>query len=121
MPERAVQPARAPVSHAQPNGNGNGNVSSDAGAGVAPSEVVIRFREALDYDRSVTLFQRIQVALSRHAGSVSVFVELPRAGQGARRIATSFQARPSAELVTEITREVGEGVVDVLLPTERRG
>nr|MBA3375223.1 hypothetical protein [Actinomycetota bacterium] len=123
MPERA-QVAHAPAIPSRPNGNlnasGNGNGSSAIAQDPAPSEVVIRFREALDYDRSVMLFQRIQVAVSRHAGTASVFVELPRTGQLARRIATSFQARPSAELVTEITREVGEGVVDVLLPADRR-
>ena len=120
MPERAGQAARPPVTPVRPNGNGDGDGSTAVRAGSEPGEVVIRFRDALDYDRSVALFQRIQVALSRHAGPVSVFVELPRAGQEARRIATSFQARPSAELVTEITREVGEGVVDVVLPAERR-
>jgi hypothetical protein len=83
--------------------------------------VVIRFREVLDYDRSVMLFQRVQVALARHTGDVSVFVELPRAGQPARRIATSFQARPSIELVTEIAREVGEDIVDVVLPGRAAG
>lgn len=120
MPERAAPPPRPAVRYGATNGNGNGagngSASGGARASVAPGEVVIRFREALDYDRSVALFQRIQTALSRHAGTASVFVELPRAGQAASRIATSFQARPSAELVSEITREVGEGVVDVVLP-----
>lgn len=117
MPERTAPQARPAV--AAPSGNGHGNGSAAAVTAAAGVEVIIRFREVLDYDRSVALFQRIQVALSRHAGSVSVFVELPRAGQGSRRIATSFRARPSAELVTEITREVGEGVVDIVLPVEQ--
>ena len=117
MPERTAPQARPAV--AAPGGNGHGNGSGAAVTTAADVEVIIRFRGVLDYDRSVALFQRIQVALSRHAGSVSVFVELPRAGQGSRRIATSFRARPSAELVTEITREVGEGVVDIVLPVEQ--
>jgi DNA polymerase-3 subunit alpha len=103
--ERVPQPDARP---ARGNGNGSG----------ATGEVVIRFREALDYERSVAMFQRIQAALARHAGSASVYVELPRAGQSSRRIATSFHARPSSDLVREITREVGEGVVDVVLPQE---
>ena len=121
VPERAASQARPTVAPPSGNGHGNGHGSGNGATVTADAngEVIIRFREVLDYDRSVTLFQRIQVALSRHAGSVSVFVELPRAGQGLRRIATSFRARPSAELVTEITREVGEGIVDIVLPVEQ--
>ena len=88
----------------------NGNGATHTG------DVVIRFREALDYDRSVALFQRIQQVLVRYAGTAPVYLELPRAGSGVRRVATTFRARPADELAREIDREVGPGVVDVLLP-----
>lgn len=91
-------------------GEGNGNGATHTG------EVVIRFREALDYERSVALFQRIQQVLARYAGVAPVYLELPRAGSGVRRVATTFRARPAEELAREIDREVGAGVVDVLLP-----
>ncbi len=95
------------------NGNGNGHAGAPAAG-----EIVIRFREALDYERSVALFQRIQRVLKRHAGASPVYVELPRSGQGTRRIATSARARPSPELAAELVREVGDDLVNVLLPIE---
>ena len=88
----------------------NGNGAAHVG------DVVIRFREALDYERSVALFQRIQQVLARHAGPAPVYLELPRAGSGIRRVATTFRTRPSDELAGEIEGEVGPGVVDVVLP-----
>jgi len=45
-----------------------------------------------------------------------VYLELPRAGSGVRRVATTFRARPADALAQEIDREIGAGVVDVLLP-----
>jgi len=96
---------------APPNGSGgNGNGHAPAG------DVVIRFREVLDYDRSIAVFQRIQQVLARYAGSLPVYLELPRAGSGMRRVATTFRARAASELSREIDAAVGAGVVDVVLP-----
>jgi DNA polymerase-3 subunit alpha len=92
------------------NGNGHGSASGD---------VVIRFREALDYDRSIAVFQRIQQVLARYAGPLPVYLELPRAGSGVRRVATTFRARAADELSREIDAAVGAGVVDVVLPEAR--
>jgi DNA polymerase-3 subunit alpha len=79
-------------------------------------ELVIRFREALDYERSVAIFQRIQQVLKGHAGSSVVILELPRAAGGVRRVPTSFRARPSRELAEAVASEVGGDVVEVVLP-----
>jgi hypothetical protein len=98
--------------NAVPAGNGNGN-------GHAGGDVVIRFREALDYDRSIAVFQRIQQVLARYGGPLPVYLELPRAGSGVRRVATTFRARAAQELGTEIDAAVGAGVVDVVLPESR--
>jgi hypothetical protein len=95
-------------------GNGNGHAS---GGG----DLVIRFREALDYDRSIAVFQRIQQVLARYAGPLPVYLELPRAGSGVRRVATTFRARAADELSREIDAAVGPGVVDVVLPEARVG
>jgi DNA polymerase-3 subunit alpha len=94
------------------NGNGNGN-------GHAGGDVVIRFREALDYERSIAVFQRIQQVLSRYGGPLPVYLELPRAGSGIRRVATTVRARAAEELSREIDAAVGAGVVDVVLPEAR--
>ena len=122
MPERQTPPpapvaSRGPIGngHARGNGNGSGNGAH------ANGDVVIRFRQALDYERSSELFQRLSAALSRHAGDSAVVIELPRAGSGVSRMATTFHARPSTDLVAEITREMGEHVVDVMLPREKAG
>src|SRR6185436_19606417 len=80
------------------------------------SELVIRFREALDYERSITIFQRIQQVLKSHAGPAVVILELPRAAGGVRRVPTSFRARPSRELAEAVASEVGGDVVEVVLP-----
>ena len=95
------------------NGNGNGNGHAAGG------DVVIRFREALDYERSIAVFQRIQQVLARYAGPLPVYLELPRAGSGIRRVATTFRARAADELSREIDAAVGAGVVDVVLPESR--
>ncbi len=121
LKRRRFVPERAPAPPPPRNGHGNGHVTGNGNGAAAGGDVVIRFREALDYERSSELFHRLSAALARHAGSASVFIELPRAGAGTSRMATTFHARPSPELVSEITREVGEGVVDVLLPRETTG
>ncbi len=82
----------------------------------APSELVIRFREALDYERSIAIFQRIQQVLKSHSGPAVVILELPRAAGGVRRVATSFRALPSRELAEAVANEVGGDVVEVVLP-----
>src|SRR5206468_7049212 len=87
---------------------------------VSPSEeepppLVIRFREVLDYERSIALFQRIQLVLAEHAGTSQVLLELPRNGGGMRKVQTSFRARPSRELAEAVAREVGGDVVEVVL------
>ncbi len=101
-----------------PSGGGHGNGNGNARVAPSPGEIVIRFRQALDYERSIALFQRIQQVLRRHAGTAPVYVELPRAGKGTRRVATSSRARPSPQLAAELVREVGDDAVDVLLPVE---
>ncbi|MEP6693161.1 MAG: DNA polymerase III subunit alpha [Chloroflexota bacterium] len=82
----------------------------------AGTELVIRFREALDYERSISIFQRIQVVLKSHAGPAVVILELPRAAGGVRRVPTSFRALPSRELAEAVANEVGGDVVEVVLP-----
>ena len=114
--------------------NGNGNGSGGAGASGKPApareivavpeepreeaapDLIIRFREVLDYKDSIALFQKIQVVLADHAGPSLVVVELPRNGGGMRRVHTSFRARPSRELADAVAREVGGDVVEVVLP-----
>ena len=81
-----------------------------------PAPLVIRFREVLDYDRSIALFQKIQVVLAGHSGLAQVIVELPRNGGGMRRVSTPFRATASSQLADAIAREVGGDVVEVVLP-----
>jgi len=88
----------------------------DAFADDEPAPLVIRFREVLDYDRSIALFQKIQVVLAGHTGLAQVIVELPRNGGGMRRVRTPFRAQPSSQLAAAIAREVGGDVVEVVLP-----
>jgi len=97
----------------------NGNGGSTNGHAPAGADLVIRFREALDYDRSIAVFQRIQQVLARYGGPLPVYLELPRAGSGMRRVATTFRARAASELAREIDAAVGAGVVDVVLPEAR--
>jgi len=89
---------------------------SDPSAVEEPSPLVIRFREVLDYERSIALFQKIQEVLKDHAGVSQVVLELPRNGGGMRRVQTSFRAKPSRELADAVAREVGGDVVEVVLP-----
>src|SRR5438034_10143947 len=81
-----------------------------------PPPLLIRFREVLDYDRSIALFQKIQVVLAGYAGTSQVVLELPRSGGGMRRVQTSFRAKPSRELAEAVAREVGGDVVEIVLP-----
>jgi DNA polymerase-3 subunit alpha len=81
-----------------------------------PPALVIRFREVLDYERSIALFQKIQEVLKDHAGVSQVVLELPRNGGGTRRVQTSFRAKPSRELAEAVAHEVGGDVVEVVLP-----
>ncbi|HET7699244.1 MAG TPA: OB-fold nucleic acid binding domain-containing protein, partial [Candidatus Limnocylindria bacterium] len=81
-----------------------------------PTELVIRFREALDYERSIAIFQRIQEVLKDFSGGAAVVLELPRASGGARRVPTSFRASVSADVAEAVEREVGKDVVEVVLP-----
>ncbi|MEK6620727.1 MAG: DNA polymerase III subunit alpha, partial [Chloroflexota bacterium] len=89
-------------------------LSSTSPARLGAPEILVRFRAALDYDRSIALFQRIQVVLGAHPGVSPVALELPRAQGGSRRIPTSFRARASLELSSAIQREVGD-VVEVIV------
>jgi len=90
--------------------------TSPASSAGSRSELVIRFREALDYERSIAIFQRIQQVLKSHGGSSVVILELPRASGGVRRVPTSFRALPSRELAEAVANEVGGDVVEVVLP-----
>ena len=81
-----------------------------------PPALVIRFREVLDYERSIALFQKIQEVLKDHSGVSQVVLELPRNGGGMRRVQTSFRAKPSRELAEAVAHEVGGDVVEVVLP-----
>ena len=79
-------------------------------------ELVIRFREALDYERSIAIFQRIQQVLKSHSGSsVGDPRAAARGGWGAAR-ADVVPARPSPELAEAVANEVGGDVVEVVLP-----
>jgi DNA polymerase-3 subunit alpha len=114
------------------NGNGaesarrtNGHTAAEATKPVvttrpddadSPPDLVIRFREVLDYQRSIALFQKIQEVLKDHDGASQVVLELPRNGGGVRRVQTSFHAKPSRELADAVAREVGGDVVEVVLP-----
>jgi len=107
--QRSASETTPAVSPASPSS------SSPASSPSAP-ELVIRFREALDYERSIAIFQRIQQVLKSHAGPAVVILELPRAAGGVRRVPTSFRARPSRELAEAVANEVGGDVVEVVLP-----
>jgi DNA polymerase-3 subunit alpha len=101
-----------------PRGNGNGASAGRAPAAVTPASeappILVRFRAALDYDRSIALFQRIQVVLQANPGTSPVALELPRAQGVPRRIPTSFRAHASEDLAAAIQREVGD-VVEVVV------
>ncbi len=118
------RPPRPLTSTNGSNGNADssaGNSSSEeiappASPAERPTELVIRFREALDYERSIAIFQRIQQVLKDFAGGATVVLELPRAAGGARRVPTSFKTSVSADVAEAVEREVGRDVVEVVLP-----
>lgn len=112
----AVPPAQRPPSESPPPLSPSSPPSSASDPSSPPSELVIRFREALDYERSIAIFQRIQQVLKSHVGPAVVILELPRAAGGVRRVPTSFRARPSRELAEAVANEVGGDVVEVVLP-----
>jgi DNA polymerase-3 subunit alpha len=111
-PRRPASETTPAVSPGHPSSTSPTPLASSA----SPSELVIRFREALDYERSIAIFQRIQQVLKSHEGSAVVILELPRAAGGVRRVPTSFRARPSRELAEAVADEVGGDVVEVVLP-----
>ena len=101
------------------NGNGsNGQAARPSAERVVPPapapQMVVRFRAALDYERSIALFQRIQAVLGAHPGASPVALELPRVQGGSQRIPTPFRVAVSAELSTAIEREVGD-LVEVVV------
>jgi hypothetical protein len=110
--QRSASETTPAASPASPTASSPSAPSSSA----APPELVIRFREALDYERSIAIFQRIQQVLKSHAGPSVVILELPRAAGGVRRVPTSFRALPSRELAEAVANEVGGDVVEVVLP-----
>ena len=88
-----------------------------AGEPVArPVELVIRFREALSYERSVEVFKRISDVLRDFSGASAVVLELPNARGQARRVSTPFKANVTAEVAEAVEREVGRDVIEVMLP-----
>jgi DNA polymerase III subunit alpha len=107
--QRSASETTPAVSPASPTG-------ASAASSETQPELVIRFREALDYERSIAIFQRIQQVLKSHGGSSVVILELPRGSGGVRRVPTSFRARPSRELAEAVADEVGGDVVEVVLP-----
>jgi DNA polymerase-3 subunit alpha len=114
--ESAVPGARQPSSENPHPASKSPAVPADPSSVDEPPPLVIRFREVLDYERSIALFQKIQEVLKDHAGVSQVVLELPRNGGGMRRVQTSFRAKPSRELAEAVAREVGGDVVEVVLP-----
>jgi DNA polymerase-3 subunit alpha len=112
LPQRPSSEGAPAPSPASP-GSASSALPDSSGA---QHELVIRFREALDYERSIAIFQRIQQVLKSHGGSSVVILELPRAAGGVRRVPTSFRAQPSRELAEAVANEVGGDVVEVVLP-----
>lgn len=108
------------------NGNGRAHVPSappEDGGSVLPPEpqhappILVRFRSALDYERSIALFQKIQGVLGKHPGASPVALELPRSQGLPQRVRTSFRARASEDLSAAIEREVGD-VVEVVVEAD---
>src|SRR5438105_4989101 len=114
--ESAMPEARQPSSESPHPASKSPAVPADPSSVDEPSPLVIRFREVLDYERSIALFQKIQDVLTDHAGVSQVVLELPRNGGGMRRVQTSFRTKPSRELAEAVAREVGGDVVEVVLP-----
>jgi DNA polymerase-3 subunit alpha len=81
-----------------------------------PVELVIRFREALSYERSVEVFKRISEVLKDFSGASAVVLELPNPQGPRRRVSTPFKANVTAEVAEAVEREVGRDVVEVVVP-----
>ena len=108
--------------------NGNGGTNGGASGGPRPAqeaapaqaprpvELVIRFREALTYERSVEVFKRISEVLKEFSGASAVVLELPNPQGPARRVSTPFKANVTAEVAEAVEREVGRDVVEVVVP-----
>ena len=116
--ESVIPPAQRASSETPhpPSTARSASLPADPSSVEEPPPLVIRFREVLDYERSIALFQKIQEVLKDHAGVSQVVLELPRNGGGMRRVQTSFRTRPSRELAEAVAREVGGDVVEVVLP-----
>jgi DNA polymerase-3 subunit alpha len=116
---RPASPA-APGAGPRPAGPVAGGPSRDAPAtspAGRPLELVIRFREAMSYERSVEIFKRISEVLKDFSGASAVVLELPAGAAGQpRRVSTPFKANITAEVAEAVEREVGRDVVEVLVP-----
>ena len=116
----------APRSRNEPtNGNGGPHTAAaprsssenvPAGQAGRPVELVIRFREALSYERSVEVFKRISDVLRDFSGASAVVIELPNPQGPVRRVSTPFKANVTAEVAEAVEREVGRDVVEVVVP-----
>jgi DNA polymerase-3 subunit alpha len=115
-PAGPATPASAPRSPSEVAPPVSPPAGGDAAPLRKPTELVIRFREALDYERSIVIFKRIQEVLADFAGQATVVLELPRASGGARRVPTSFRATVSNDVAEAVEREVGKDVVEVVIP-----
>jgi ribosomal protein L18E len=96
------RPVAPPVSPTSPQGR--------------PVELVIRFREAMSYEKSVEIFKRISEVLKDFSGASAVVLELPNPKGQARRVSTPFRANLTAEVAEAVEREVGRDVIEVVLP-----
>ncbi len=118
---RVSGPAAAGTSSASPDAPSatrsmsSPSPSSSPDAQARPTEFVIRFREALSYERSVEIFKRISEVLADLSGQAAVVLELPRATGKATRVSTPFHANASEEVAKAIEREVGTDVIEVVL------
>jgi hypothetical protein len=99
-----------------PPASSSENVPPTSPAG-RPVELVIRFREAMSYEKSVEIFKRISEVLKDFSGASAVVLELPAGASGqARRVSTPFKANVTAEVAEAVEREVGRDVVEVVVP-----
>jgi DNA polymerase III alpha subunit len=112
----AVGPAMSPQAPA-PASQMVPPVSPAASPG-RPVELVIRFREAMSYDKSVEVFKRISEVLKDFSGASAVVLELPAGASGgqARRVSTPFKANVTAEVAEAVEREVGRDIIEVVVP-----
>ncbi|HUG56018.1 MAG TPA: DNA polymerase III subunit alpha [Candidatus Limnocylindrales bacterium] len=115
-----TEAVRAAVARKQRFAGRNGDPARPAAtAAPGPAEAVVRFRHALDYERSIATFQRVQRVLAAHPGPAPVVLELPRTGGGVRRVPTAFRVRLSPELAAQVASEVGD-VVELVLSEPTR-